>query len=66
MPRSFLDGKNDPRIKEELPLREYILATYNNEIAEKYNLKHSTEIPSSYFSRTLSSVKEQLKREIAV
>jgi hypothetical protein len=29
-------------------------------------LKHSTEIPSSYFSRTLSSVKEQLKREIAV
>jgi hypothetical protein len=56
-------GWKDPRINEELPLREYILATYNKEIAEKYNLKPSTKIPPSYSSRTLSEIKEQLKRD---
>jgi hypothetical protein len=59
-------GWKDPRINEELPLRQYILATYNKEIAEIYNYKPSTEIPPSYSSRTLSSIKEQLEREIAV
>ncbi len=59
-------GWKDPRIKEELPLREYILATYNKEIAQKYNLKPSTKIPPSYSSKTLSEIKEQLKRDIAV
>jgi hypothetical protein len=58
-------GWKDPRSNEELPLREYILATYNKEIAKKYNKKPSTQIPSSYSSRTLSSMKEQLEREIA-
>jgi hypothetical protein len=57
-------GWKDPRINEELPLREYILATYNKEIAKKYNLKPADDIPASY-SRDLSSIKEQLKRDIA-
>jgi hypothetical protein len=56
-------GWKDPRIHEELPLREYILATYNEEIAKKYNLKPADDIPASY-SRDLSSIKEQLKREL--
>jgi hypothetical protein len=38
-------GWKDPRINEELPLRKYILATYNKEIAKKYNEKLSTQIP---------------------
>jgi hypothetical protein len=59
-------GWRNPRINEELPLREYIFATYNNEIAKKYNKKPSTKIPLSYSSRTLTSIKEQLEREIAV
>jgi hypothetical protein len=58
-------GWKDPRSNEELPLRQYILTTYNKEIAKKYNKKPSTQIPSNYSTRTLSSMKEQLKREIA-
>ncbi|EFX66291.1 hypothetical protein DAPPUDRAFT_116524 [Daphnia pulex] len=57
-------GWKDPRIDEEMPVREYILATYNKQIAEKYKLKPSTNIPASY-SRNLSSIKEQLEGEIA-
>jgi hypothetical protein len=57
-------GWKDPRINEEMPVREYILATYNKQIAEKYKLKPSTNIPVSY-SRNLSSIKEQLEGEIA-
>ena len=56
-------GWKDPRINDELPLREYILATYNEEIAKKYNLKPADDIPASYF-RDLSSIKEQLERDI--
>ncbi len=40
-------GWKDPRIIEELPLRQYILTTYNKEISKEYNVKLSTEIPSS-------------------
>jgi hypothetical protein len=57
-------GWKDPRIFEELPVREYILATYNKQIAAKYDLKPSTKIPESY-SRDLSSIKKQLEMEIA-
>jgi hypothetical protein len=57
-------GWKDPRINEELPLREYILATYNKQIAKKYNQKPADDIPASY-SPNLSSIKERLKREIA-
>jgi hypothetical protein len=53
----------DPRINEESPLREYILATYNNKIAEKYGLKPCRNVPASYF-RVLSTIKEQLKMDI--
>jgi hypothetical protein len=59
-------GWKDPRINEELPLREYILATYNNEIAQKYNKKPATEIPPNYSSRFLYDIKEQLERDIAI
>ncbi len=57
-------GWKNPRIIEEMPVREYILATYNKEIAEKYKLKPSENIPRSYF-RDLSSIKEKLERDIA-
>jgi hypothetical protein len=56
-------GWNNPRINEELPLREYILATYNQDIAKRYHLKPCPNIPLKYF-RDLVSIKEQLKREI--
>jgi ribosomal protein L12E/L44/L45/RPP1/RPP2 len=57
-------GWKDPRIFEELPVREYILATYNKQIAAKYDLKPSTNIPKNYH-RDLSSIKKQLEMEIA-
>ncbi|XP_046636048.1 uncharacterized protein LOC124314746 [Daphnia pulicaria] len=57
-------GWRNPRIIEEMPVREYILATYNKEIAEKYKVKPSENIPASYF-RDLSSIKKQLERDIA-
>jgi hypothetical protein len=53
----------DPRIYEESPLREYILAKYNNKIAEKYSLKPCPDVPASYF-RVLATIKEQLKMDI--
>jgi hypothetical protein len=56
-------GWNNPRINEELPLREYILATYNRDIARIYNVKPCPDIPARYF-RVLTTIKEQLKREI--
>ncbi len=48
-------GWKDPKIKEESPLREYILATYNKEIAAKYDVKPCPDVPASYF-RVLSSI----------
>jgi|688.fasta_scaffold346530_2 hypothetical protein len=56
-------GWKDPRIKEDSPLREYILATYNKELAEKHRVKPCPNVPASYF-RVLSTIKEQLKMEI--
>jgi hypothetical protein len=53
----------DPRIYEESPLREFILATYNNSIAEKYGRKPCSGVPVRYF-RVLSTIKEQLKMDI--
>jgi hypothetical protein len=57
-------GWRNPRIIEDMPVREYILATYNKQIAEKYKVKPSENIPRTYF-RNLSSIKEKLEREIA-
>jgi hypothetical protein len=53
----------DPKIKEESPLREYILATYNKELAAKYDVKPCPDVPASYF-RVLSTIKEQLKTQV--
>ncbi len=58
-------GWNNPRIKEELPICEYILATYNQDIAKMYDLKPCSKIPAKYF-RDLTTIKEQLKREIEI
>jgi hypothetical protein len=58
-----VNGWKDPRINEELPLREYILAKYNEYIAQKYGLKPCPEIPPNYF-RDLPTIKRQLQREI--
>ena len=55
-------GWKVPRINEELPLRQYILATYNKDIAKKYKVKACAKIPSEYF-RNLSTVREQLIRD---
>ena len=60
---NIFPGWNNPRINEELPLREYIMATYNQDIAKMHNLKPCPYIPASYF-RVLTTIKEQLKREI--
>ena len=56
-------GWKDPKIKEESPLREYIVATYNKEIAAKYGVQPCPDVPASYF-RVLSTIKEQLKTQV--
>lgn len=56
-------GWKNPRINEELPVREYILATHNEDLAKKYKMKPCADISSSFF-RSLATVKEQLKREL--
>jgi hypothetical protein len=56
-------GWKDPKINEESPLREYILATYNEELAAKYGVKPCSDVPASYF-RVLSTIKEQLKTQV--
>jgi hypothetical protein len=56
-------GWRVPRINEESPVREYIFAAYNEEIAEKYKKKPCPDVPAKYF-RDLSTIREQLKRDI--
>jgi hypothetical protein len=56
-------GWKNPRTNEESPLREYIFATYNEEIAKKYKKKPCANVPAKYF-RDLSTIREQLKRDI--
>ena len=63
--RDFADvypGWKVPRINEELPLRQYILATYNEDVAKLYNVKPCSTIPPEYF-RDLSTIREQLMRD---
>jgi hypothetical protein len=57
-------GWKVPRINEESPVREYIFATYNKEIAKFYGKKPCPDVPAKYF-RDLSTIREQLKRDIA-
>ena len=47
-------GWKVPRINEEIPIRQYILATYNKDIAKKYKLKPCSKIPSAYFRDLLT------------
>ena len=58
-------GWENPRICQDLPLREYILANYNEVIASKYNLKPCTNIPPKYRSRKLEYIRQELERETA-
>ena len=60
---NIFPGWKDPRINEELPLREYVFATYNEDIAKKYDALPCSEIPHQYF-RDLSAIIKQLKRDI--
>jgi hypothetical protein len=60
---NIFPGWNNPRINEELPLREYIMATYNQDIAKMHNFKPCPDVPARYF-RNLTTIKEQLRREI--
>jgi hypothetical protein len=55
-------GWKDPRINEELPLRQFILFKYNEDIAKKYNVKPCPKIPPEYV-RDLSNIRETLIRE---
>ena len=55
-------GWKVPRINEELPLRQYILATYNEDVEKLYNVKPCSTIPPEYF-RDLSNIREQLLRD---
>ena len=54
----------DPKINEEIQLRQYIVATYHEDIAKKYDIKPCTNIPSN-FPRDLATIREQLKRDTA-
>ena len=54
----------NPKINEEIQLRQYILATYNEDIAKKYAKKPCTNIPSN-FPRDLATIREQRKRDTA-
>ena len=42
-------GWKGPRINEELPLRQYILATYKEDLTKLYNVKPCSTIPPKYF-----------------
>jgi hypothetical protein len=55
-------GWKEPLINEGLPLREYIFATYNKEIAKVYHKVPCCEIPRNYF-RDFWDVEEQLKMD---
>ena len=47
---------------ERLPLREYIFANYQDDIAKKYETKPCIDIPSDY-CHDLEAIRRDLKRE---
>ena len=51
-----------PTFMEHLPLREYILATYNQQIAKHYKKKPSVDIPPEYH-HNLYNIRLQLKEK---
>ena len=61
------NADNEDNIAAHFPLERVCPSTVEEqqeEIAKKYNLKPADDIPASY-SRDLSSIKQQLKRDIA-
>jgi hypothetical protein len=55
-------GWKNPLINEDVPLRQYIFAQYNDEIAEQYHQEPCVEIPRNYY-RDLWAVKKQLEMD---
>ena len=51
-----------PRLMERLPLREYIFANYQEQIAEKYQIKKCVTIPADYYY-DLETIRSNLKRD---
>ena len=51
-----------PTFMENLPLREYIFATYHKEIAVHYGYKPSIDIPESYY-HDLNQIRQMLERK---
>ena len=49
-----------PKLTERLPLREFIFANYQEEIAKKYKCKQCVEIPEYYHD--VESIRSDLKR----
>ena len=55
-------GWKNPLINEDVPLRQYIFAQYNDEIAEQYHMEPCVEIPRNYY-RDLWAIKKQLEMD---
>lgn len=55
-------GWKNPLINEDVPLREYIFAKFNDEIAKRYHMKPCFEIPQNYY-RDLWAIKKQLEMD---
>lgn len=54
----------EPSIVEEWPLREYILANYNKDIAKKCKKQPSSNIPPRY-KRDLKTIRAEIERELS-
>ena len=52
----------EPKLDERLPLREYIFAKYQEELAHKYEVKECIEIPSAYSNHDLETIRLNLER----
>ena len=57
-------GWKAPQTNVTMPLREYIFAKHNKEIADRYNVRPCKSIPSAYDQHDLSTIREQLRRDI--
>lgn len=63
---TIFPGWRKPKWKESWPLREYIFATYQEDIVKHYQrskVKACTDIPVEY-KRELSTIRENLEREV--
>ncbi|OQR80995.1 hypothetical protein THRCLA_11895 [Thraustotheca clavata] len=53
-----------PTIQQPLPLREYIFAHCQDELATKYNRKKCSNVPAKYYSHDLDDIERQLNRQL--